>query len=111
MFAGFTLPYNFALANNGYQHCSDGCVDPYPDEALKQLSKDACRKLKQIPNTFVYVIKYGAEASSIDELDGCDKIYSAETPAELTQVLRQIAQEIKKEAQFESAYTEVSDLE
>lgn len=110
IYAGFTMPYNFALANNGYQTANGrATVTPYPTAALQQLSKDACEKLK---NTIVYVIKYGEAAEKVTELDDCSNVisYTVEDATQLNEVLQEIAKNIKDKASATSGYTEINQL-
>lgn len=110
IYAGFTMPYNFALANNGYQTANGrATVTPYPTAALQQLSKDACEKLK---NTIVYVIKYGEAAEKVTELDDCSNVisYTVEDATQLNEVLQEIAKNIKDRASATSGYTEINQL-
>lgn len=110
VYTGFTMPYNFALANNGYQTSSGAraTVKPYPSEALKNLSRDACEKL----NATVYVIKYGEAAKDVNELDQCRNVvtFSANNETELIDVLRDISKDIKDKTGTTSGYTEINLL-
>lgn len=110
VYAGFTMPYNFALASNGYQSSkgAQATVEPYPSEALKKLAQDACEKL----DATVYVIKYGEGAKDAVELDQCKNVisYTADNETELRETLREIAQDIKEKSDYTSGYTEINLL-
>ena len=115
--AGITLPYNTALCTKY------GLVDP--NEGLKQLTKDACSKLKPdngTDNVRIYIVKFreqtthsertrngeGMIKDSVDNdysyLDECSSyIYSATDQSDLQDKLNLIAKDIKEWAEYTDA--------
>lgn len=125
IFAGFTLPVNCALYKNGYQKLSGGQgeyldetsgVSQMQEEALHQLSRDACQKL--INNgVIVYVIKYGnqdmPEIDAMRSLSGPGRVsvYGASDEDSLNQVLFEIANDIKTDNKTTTiGYSEEIDI-
>ncbi len=117
VFAGFTLPINLILTNNGYQttySLSSGNVSNYtrPKEALTNLANDACKRLKadlanEQGNPIVLLVKYRTDA--LLSLEDCaDETYSASSEEELNVKLNDIAHAIKQNRQ--SLKIKVSDV-
>lgn len=98
VFAGFTLPVNYALLQGGYQASSsypNYSVSPTPTEAIKKLAQDACKQLKSLtPKPIVYLIKYRTTASM--SLDTCvDKVFNISSADQLNELLKSLAFTLK----------------
>ena len=99
VFAGYTLPINCILASNGYQNVFkvDDSSEPIkPNDALQNLAKDACTKLKGLTTDEgapeIFLVKYKADFTYLDEC--VENKYSATNEEELTAVMEAIAQYI-----------------
>ena len=99
VFAGYTLPINCILASNGYQNVFkvDDSSEPIkPNDALQNLAKDACTKLKGLTTDEgapeIFLVKYKADFTYLDEC--IENKYSATNEEELTAVMEAIAQYI-----------------
>ena len=131
--AGFTQPINTVLYNyvNGLSTnvTMDNYVNPTNDfnrTALRQLTSDACTKLKE-SGARIYVIKYRAQEKwgaltrtsttaynrtsvphNYTEIDACatstsGKLYNISNESQLQSVLTEIATDIKKWANYKPA--------
>ncbi len=100
VFAGYTLPVNYILVNNGYQDAyslSSGQVSSYtkPNTALSNLAADACTRLKtDLKNNqgspLIFLVKYKTDSAL--SLEKCaDYEYSASNEEDLTEIMKQIA--------------------
>lgn len=114
VFAGFTIPLNLMLMQNGYQTVTQdsgitaGCTNP--NTAIETLAKDACTKLKGLkPTPKVYLIKY--KTNKTLSLEQCaDFIRSASSESDLKDKLNEIAQDIKINNQANDLIIDVSDI-
>ncbi|MDR0677436.1 MAG: hypothetical protein LBF57_02040 [Holosporaceae bacterium] len=110
--SGFTLPINMALQNNGYQITSgtiNSTLNISSDLGVATVTADALTKFRQefgSDNTRVYIIKYGAEAASLDFSSYDVKSYNAFSENDLNVILKEIANDIKSWAGYQDSYIE-----
>jgi hypothetical protein len=102
--AGFTLPLNYVLCNNGYQ---DATVNS--DLSVAAITVDACKKLKSDigANGRVYVIKYRTTAITADSCasgTSAPYVQTADSEAKLKEALSKIAADIKKFSDYKESY-------
>lgn len=114
--AGVALPVNLALfcgngedggSNGTYQWQADldGNLLRDPNEALNQISKDACAKLK---NDFgndmeVHVINFRGQGDIDECASGADHVYSAANQEELEKILEIIEIKIREDDRYKKA--------
>ncbi len=105
VFAGFTIPANFMLINNGYQQISssDGIATKVtePNTVLPKVASDACSKLKSFATgnsaPDIYLIKYRTSGPlSLESCVGGGKVLSASSEDDLKKVLSDLAVTIKQ---------------
>jgi hypothetical protein len=116
VFGGFTLPVNYALTNNGYQGTTGelGSTSVVSSKtAVKNVTADACAKLKGAADTVVYVVKYKVSDAELgdskDAIENClsnkssPYLQSASSEEELSAALRLIAANIKTFSDYENS--------
>ena len=116
VFTGYTLPINLILASNGYQQTyplSSGNVSNYtkPNDALSNLAKDACSKLKTSLNTVIFLIKYRTNSTlSLEScVDGNQK-YTVNNEEDLINTMKTIASIIKEGSEIQELTIDVKNI-
>jgi hypothetical protein len=103
-----STPKNKVLLDGGWQRAEDASPTP-PTEAVKNVTVEACAKLKNDygTNIRVYVIKYGDVTDPGNYIRDCasapDYVRSASDAASLNTALQVIADDIKSFAGYEAA--------
>jgi hypothetical protein len=97
---------NKVLLDGGWQRAEDASPT-LPTEAVKNVTAEACAKLKsdyRTDNVRIYIVKYQKQNGNYDYLNQCaDFIYDAATPEALNTALQVIAADIKSFAGYEAA--------
>ncbi|MBO7454148.1 MAG: hypothetical protein J6T91_02070 [Alphaproteobacteria bacterium] len=98
LYAGATLPINAALFTGGWQSKDGKWNGVDATAAVKEVTQDACTKLKTEwgDNLRIYLIKYRAQAGDYDYLNDCTSYkYDVSTKDDLNNTLSSIATDIK----------------
>lgn len=116
LFAGFTMPLNYALYNNGYQTTSgtlNSTLNVSPNDAIKKLSEDACSKLKNLStgtgNPRIYIVKYRTRESTSLDTCGYKQYNNISSKKDLIKTLHEIAVDIKNFANATDSYVTVEE--
>ena len=116
VFTGYTLPINLILASNGYQQTyplSSGNVSNYtkPNDALSNLAKHACSKLKTSLNTVIFLIKYRTDSTlSLESCIDGNKQYTVNNEADLINTMKTIAAIIKESSEIQELTIDVKNI-
>lgn len=99
LYAGATLPINAALFTGGWQSEDGKWNGVDATAAVKQVTKDACTKLKTEwgDNLRIYLIKYREQDGDYSYLNDCtSRLYSVSNKTGLETTLGNIAKDIKE---------------